>query len=145
MAQCLNDANLKDDISNDNTSSNRTPTGTIVVSITVEDSTLSDRIAAALASVPEFRLARADEQADVFIVSGSQAKQQSDAGQPFTERELEVLTLMSEGASNKAIARRLGISVHTAKFHVGQLLDKLDATGRTDAVAHAARQGVIHL
>jgi len=141
----LNDANLKDDISNDNTSSNRTPTGTIVVSITVEDSTLSVRIAAALASVPEFRLARADEQADVVIVSGSQAKQQSDAGQPFTERELEVLTLMSEGASNKAIARRLGISVHTAKFHVGQLLDKLDATGRTDVVAHAARLGVLHL
>ena len=64
---------------------------------------------------------------------------------PLTPRELEVLTLLAEGASNKMIARRLGISVHTAKFHVGQVLDKLDATGRTDAVAHAARQGVIHL
>ena len=52
---------------------------------------------------------------------------------------------MAEGASNKAIARRLGISVHTAKFHVGSLLEKLDATGRTDAVAHAARLGVINL
>ena len=52
---------------------------------------------------------------------------------------------MAEGASNKGIARRLGISVHTAKFHVGSLLDKLDATGRTDAVAQAVRQGVIHL
>jgi hypothetical protein len=41
------------------------------------------------------------------------------------------------------IARRLGISVHTAKFHVRSLLDKLDAVGRTDAVAHAARLGVI--
>jgi DNA-binding CsgD family transcriptional regulator len=47
--------------------------------------------------------------------------------------------------SNKAIARRLGISVHTAKFHVGALIDKLDAVGRTDAVAHAARRRVIHL
>jgi len=36
-----------------------------------------------------------------------------------------VLTLVAQGASNKEIARRLGISVHTAKFHVGQLLDKL--------------------
>ena len=63
----------------------------------------------------------------------------------LTPRELEVLALMAEGASNKAIARRLGISVHTAKFHVGSLLDKLDATGRTDAVAQAVRQGVIHL
>jgi DNA-binding CsgD family transcriptional regulator len=58
---------------------------------------------------------------------------------------LEVLMLLAEGASNKAIAARLGISVHTAKFHVGSVIDKLDATGRTDAVAHAARLGVIHL
>jgi DNA-binding CsgD family transcriptional regulator len=63
----------------------------------------------------------------------------------LTPRELEVLALMAEGASNKTIAQRLGISVHTAKFHVGQVLDKLDATGRTDAVAHAARRGVIQL
>jgi DNA-binding CsgD family transcriptional regulator len=63
----------------------------------------------------------------------------------LTPRENEVLALLAEGASNKIIARRLGISVHTAKFHVGRLLDKLDATGRTDAVAHAARRGVIHL
>ena len=64
---------------------------------------------------------------------------------PLTPRELEVLALLAEGASNKVIARRLGISVHTAKFHVGSLLDKLDAIGRTDAVAHAARRGVINL
>jgi DNA-binding NarL/FixJ family response regulator len=56
-----------------------------------------------------------------------------------------VLALLAEGASNKMIARRLGISFHTAKFHVHSLIDKLDATGRTDAVAHAARRGVIHL
>ena len=68
------------------------------------------------------------------------------AGDPtLTPRELEVLALLAEGASNKAIARRLEISVHTAKFHVGSLLDKLDAIGRTDAVAQAARLGVIHL
>jgi DNA-binding CsgD family transcriptional regulator len=35
--------------------------------------------------------------------------------------------------------------VHTAKFHVGSVIDKLDATGRTDAVAQAARLGVIRL
>ena len=58
---------------------------------------------------------------------------------------MHVLVLLAEGASNKMIAQRLGISVHTAKFHVGSLLDKLDATGRTDAVAHAARRGVINL
>ena len=63
----------------------------------------------------------------------------------LTPRELEVLALLAEGMSNKAIARRLGISVHTAKFHVGALIDKFDAIGRTDAVAHAARRGVIQL
>jgi DNA-binding CsgD family transcriptional regulator len=47
--------------------------------------------------------------------------------------------------SNKVIARRLGISVHTAKFHVGALIDKFDAVGRTDAAAQAVRRGVIHL
>jgi DNA-binding CsgD family transcriptional regulator len=56
-----------------------------------------------------------------------------------------VLTLFAEGKSNKQIARSLGISVHAAKFHVGTLIDKLDAVGRTDAVAQAARRGVIQL
>ncbi|MGH8118033.1 MAG: LuxR C-terminal-related transcriptional regulator [Rhodanobacteraceae bacterium] len=64
---------------------------------------------------------------------------------PLTPREIEVLLLLAEGASNKTIAARLDISVHTAKFHVGQLIAKLDATGRTDVVAHAARLGVLHL
>jgi len=63
----------------------------------------------------------------------------------LTPRELEVLALLSEGASNKAIARKLDISVHTAKFHVASILEKLDATGRTDAVAHAVRLGLLML
>ena len=63
----------------------------------------------------------------------------------LTARELEVLALLAEGASNKTIARRLAISVHTAKFHVASVIDKLDAIGRTDAVAHAARLGIIDL
>src|SRR5215216_5625627 len=63
----------------------------------------------------------------------------------LTAREREVLTLLAEGASNKLIGRRLGISVHTVKYHVASILEKLDATGRTDAVAHAARLGLILL
>jgi DNA-binding NarL/FixJ family response regulator len=66
-------------------------------------------------------------------------------GGELTERERQVVTLLAEGLSNKAIANRLGISPDTAKFHVGRVIDKLDANGRTDAVAHAARRGVIHL
>jgi DNA-binding NarL/FixJ family response regulator len=55
------------------------------------------------------------------------------------------LPCLAEGASNKLIARRLGISSHTAKYHVASLLEKLDAVSRTDAVAQAARIGVLQL
>src|SRR5262245_57209998 len=63
----------------------------------------------------------------------------------LTRRELEVLAAMADGASNKAIARRLGISFHTAKFHVAAILAKLDADSRTEAVAKAAQSGLVML
>jgi two-component system, NarL family, nitrate/nitrite response regulator NarL len=63
----------------------------------------------------------------------------------LTPRELEVLVAMADGASNKAIARRLGISFHTAKFHVAAILAKLDADSRTEAVAKAAQLGLVML
>ena len=66
-------------------------------------------------------------------------------GVPLTPRELEVLAAMAAGASNKAIARRLGISFHTAKFHVAAILAKLDADSRTEAVARAAHLGLVML
>jgi DNA-binding CsgD family transcriptional regulator len=61
----------------------------------------------------------------------------------LTPREREVLTLLAAGASNKAIARTLGVSVHTAKFHVASLTEKLGASGRLEAVAIAIRTGLI--
>ncbi len=64
---------------------------------------------------------------------------------PLTPREIEVLAVMADGASNKVIARRLGISFHTAKFHVASILAKLDADSRTEAVAQAARLGLVML
>jgi DNA-binding CsgD family transcriptional regulator len=63
----------------------------------------------------------------------------------LTPREREVLAALADGASNKAIARRLGISFHTAKFHVAAILAKLDADSRTEAVLVAARQGLVML
>jgi DNA-binding CsgD family transcriptional regulator len=95
--------------------------------------------------VPGLRLVGAGETADAAVVLPTAAAPLADVDFALTPRELEVLALFAEGASNKAIAQRLGISVHTAKFHVGSLLDKLDAVGRTDAVAHAARLSVINL
>jgi DNA-binding NarL/FixJ family response regulator len=61
----------------------------------------------------------------------------------LTVREMEVLRLLAEGASNKAIARSLGITPHTAKFHVAAIAAKLGAAGRTDAVARAVSLGLV--
>lgn len=61
----------------------------------------------------------------------------------LSPRESEVLSLLAEGAPNKVIARRLNISVHTAKFHVAAILIKLGAANRTDAIAIAMRQGLV--
>ena len=63
----------------------------------------------------------------------------------LTNRELEILTLLAEGKSNKLIARELNISEGTVKTHVKSILEKLDATSRTEAVAVAARRGLITL
>ena len=116
--------------------------GPIVVAIEIDDAALADRLTSLLGDVAGLVLAAPGQAATVTIT-----KPTAQSGDPFelTPRELDVLALMAEGASNKAIAKRLGISVHTAKFHVGSILEKLDATGRTDAVLHAARRGVIHL
>lgn len=61
----------------------------------------------------------------------------------LTPREIEVLSMLAEGAGNKLIARRLGISEHTVKFHVGSILAKLNASSRTEAVTTGIRQGLI--
>ncbi len=67
------------------------------------------------------------------------------SGVELTPREQEVLGLMAEGLSNKLIAVRLGISEHTAKFHVNSVLEKLGAETRTEAVVRAARGGLLML
>jgi DNA-binding CsgD family transcriptional regulator len=117
----------------------------IRLALAVGDSELADQLVALLAGVPGLELVASGETADATVVLATTAGPVIDGEVLLTPRELEVLALLAEGASNKTIARRLGISVHTAKFHVGSLLDKLDAVGRTDALAHAARLGVINL
>jgi two-component system nitrate/nitrite response regulator NarL len=63
----------------------------------------------------------------------------------LTGREQEVVELLVQGLSNRRIAKRLGISEHTAKFHVNGILLKLGAGTRTEAVVQAARRGLIAL
>ena len=66
-------------------------------------------------------------------------------GERMTRRERDVLVLLGDGLSNRAIAERLGISDHTVKFHVASILDKLGAAGRTEAVTLGVRRGLISL
>jgi len=65
--------------------------------------------------------------------------------EPLTPREMEVLQLLAQGLTNKTIAERLGISDHTAKFHVNAILGKLGAQSRTEAIVQAARLGLVIL
>ena len=71
---------------------------------------------------------------------------ESELNEPgLTAREREVLALLALGLSNKSIARRLQVSIHTIKFHVNSILSKLDADSRTQAVTTAVRRGLVSL
>lgn len=72
--------------------------------------------------------------------------QEADEDQPrLSKREIDVLTAMTDGLSNKEIARRLGISFHTVKFHVASILEKLEVETRTEAVFKAAQLEIVML
>lgn len=61
----------------------------------------------------------------------------------LTDREVEVLRLVTAGLRNKEIAARLGISENTAKFHLRNILDKLHAESRAEVAARAVREGLV--
>ena len=92
--------------------------------------------AAALLAANGYRIEREPHSDSLAAVAGAGA---------LTARERQVAELLVEGASNKVIARRLDISVHTAKFHVAAVLQKLHARNRSDAVAIALRDGLVAL
>jgi DNA-binding CsgD family transcriptional regulator len=80
--------------------------------------------------------------------NGFAAMIESDLRTLLTPRELDVLSALSEGLTNKLIARRLDISLHTVKFHVESLFRKLGVRTRTEAVTTASalrRSGTIEL
>ncbi|MGH8285346.1 MAG: response regulator transcription factor [Steroidobacteraceae bacterium] len=84
--------------------------------------------------------------ADLFCDEGSPVA--ATAGtllEPLTPREMEVLHALAAGLGNKTIAAQLHISEHTAKFHVSQILAKLDAGSRAEAVSIAMRRGLLPL
>lgn len=77
-----------------------------------------------------------------FLNGRSEAREESESPS-LSEREIEVLGLLSQGLANKQIAVALGISEHTVKFHVSSIYTKLGATNRTEAVRQGVRRGWI--
>jgi two-component system nitrate/nitrite response regulator NarL len=88
-----------------------------------------------------------EDPADAIVAAWSPPRNDTTPREPdrLTPREREVLELLADGLSNRAIAVRLGISAHTVKFHVDALLDKLAARSRTQVVVKAVRQGLLEL
>jgi len=70
---------------------------------------------------------------------------ESLAQEPLTPREMDVLLLISEGLDNKSISARLHIALGTVKSHVKAVLDKLDASSRTQAAAAAHQRGLVRM
>jgi DNA-binding NarL/FixJ family response regulator len=71
---------------------------------------------------------------------GFGAVQEAETRTLLTPREAQILDAIADGLTNKAIARRLGISLHTVKFHVEAVFRKLGASTRTEAVAKATER-----
>jgi DNA-binding CsgD family transcriptional regulator len=111
------------------------------LTVRIDDRALAARIETALRSVPGIKIVSTIEDADAAVIASASSGGDYD----LTPRELDVLALMIEGASNRKIAEKLGVSVHTAKFHVRRITDKLDAVGRTDAVAMAVQKRIIEM
>ena len=77
------------------------------------------------------------------LLLGDQRPAPAALEEPLSARELEVLSMLAEGLSNKVLAYRLGISEHTVKFHVTSIMAKLRAGSRTEAVMNGIRRGLI--
>ena len=103
-------------------------------------------IAGEFATLADARASRTEAGAIVIAdPKGLHRFEEESVEEPLTRREIEVLELLTEGLSNKAIAGRLGISDQTVKFHVAALCGKLGAANRTDAVRRGVRRGLIAL
>lgn len=135
------------------------------------DVMLADEAAATIPNLPALRLAAGgDDEASVLppgltpaqldaglravaaglrvSLPGASAPGFAEAAPPrplLTPRELEILRALGEGMTNKGVARQLGISAHTVKFHLEAVFAKLDVASRAEAVAKGLRRGLLML
>jgi DNA-binding CsgD family transcriptional regulator len=116
----------------------------------VADAAERRRLRELLRQDPEIAFVGEAEEADVVLDDAAATRPVNNAagavaGAALTQRETEVLRLMAQGLGNKGIAAALGISAHTAKYHVASVLAKLDAHTRTEAVTRGLREGLLPL
>lgn len=102
-----------------------------------------DEIVAALLAAASGLFALTAEQASAVERSPKPEERFETGQEKLTARELEVLRMLADGLANKEIASALGVSDHTAKFHVSQILAKLNAASRTEAVTAGIRSGLL--
>ncbi len=92
------------------------------------------------------RAIRAIQSGEGYLPSALAARlAQRGSGATLTERELEVLELVSKGLTNREIAAALSCSETTAKWHLKNIMQKLDVTDRTEATRAAVERGILHL
>lgn len=100
----------------------------------------AEDIVAAIRAAYDGKPTLAPEATEVLI---KQSTKGPPPGGNLTERELEVLRSMVEGLNNNNIAEQLFVSQSTVKFHVSNILMKLDAATRTEAVATALKEKLV--
>jgi len=77
------------------------------------------------------------------IVADSINQKDSQSLPDLNDREIEILSMLSQGFENKYMARQLNLSERTIRYHTGKIMDKLEAKNRTEAVAKAFQLGLI--
>ena len=80
---------------------------------------------------------------DYYDINGKQSKTSEEIKYDLTSREKEVLKYLTEGASNTEIAEKLFISVHTAKAHVSNIMQKMGVKDRVCAAVTAVRENLV--
>jgi DNA-binding NarL/FixJ family response regulator len=131
------------------------------VAVVAESEEVRAAIAAALRSSSAFDVVGVSAStkdvsaAAEIVITARQLRQSTQAAAPagrdtataplLTQREHQILELLADGLGNKQIAARLGITTNTVKTHLELLFDKLDVSSRAEAVATAARMGLLLL
>lgn len=100
-------------------------------------------VAAVIAAASDLTVLTQAQARSLFRNGAAIRPERPDLIEALTPRELQVLRMLADGLGNKEIAANLGISDHTAKFHVTQILGKLGAVSRAEAVAIGIRRGLV--